>query len=82
MNRDLLPNGDTAIGAADPDLPPPPARPVPGECCEGGCDLCVWVYYERAHERWNQQCEEIKARKTALNLSDTSASSDGLRELS
>ena len=80
MNRDLLPNGDTAIGAADPDLPPPPARPVPGECCEGGCDVCVWVYYERAYERWNQQCEEMKARKTAATLSNAPAASDGLQE--
>ncbi|MGH9960450.1 MAG: oxidoreductase-like domain-containing protein [Pyrinomonadaceae bacterium] len=79
MNPDSLPNGDTAIPAADPDLPPPPTRPVPGECCEGGCDLCVWVYYERACERWNQQCEKIKARKTAT-LANDSAASDGLQE--
>ncbi|MGH8589903.1 MAG: oxidoreductase-like domain-containing protein [Gammaproteobacteria bacterium] len=79
MNRDSSPNSDTALGAADPDFPPPPARPAPGECCEGGCDLCVWVYYERAHERWIQQCEDIKARKAAVNPSDASASNDGLQ---
>ncbi|MGH8563055.1 MAG: oxidoreductase-like domain-containing protein [Gammaproteobacteria bacterium] len=76
MNRDLSPNSDTALGAANPDLPPPPARPGPGECCEGGCDLCVWVYYERAYERWSQQCEDIKARKAAVNPSDALASRD------
>ena len=80
MNRDLSPNSDAALGAAEPDLPPPPARPGPGDCCEGGCDLCVWVYYERAQERWSQQCEDIKARKAAGNPSDALASNDGLQE--
>ena len=32
--------------------PPPPARPVAGECCDRFCDPCVWDYYTRALERW------------------------------
>ncbi|MEM7408676.1 MAG: oxidoreductase-like domain-containing protein [Myxococcota bacterium] len=30
----------------------PPRRPVPGECCDRGCDPCVWDYYERALAQW------------------------------
>ncbi len=37
-------------------IPAPPLRPVPGECCERGCDPCVWDYYERALSRW---CERV-----------------------
>jgi len=36
-------------------IPLPPAPPVPGECCERGCDPCVWDYYERALERWRER---------------------------
>ena len=38
--------------ARERGLPPPPRRPVAGECCERGCDPCVWDYYERALARW------------------------------
>ncbi|XVE87378.1 hypothetical protein DITRI_Ditri18aG0112500 [Diplodiscus trichospermus] len=29
------------------ELPPPPEKPEPGDCCGSGCVRCVWdVYYE------------------------------------
>ncbi|KAF7828902.1 UPF0651 protein [Senna tora] len=32
-------------------LPPPPEKPLPGDCCGSGCVRCVWdVYYEELEE--------------------------------
>lgn len=32
-------------------VPPPPERPLPGDCCGSGCVRCVWdVYYEELEE--------------------------------
>ncbi|KAH7519964.1 hypothetical protein FEM48_Zijuj08G0093300 [Ziziphus jujuba var. spinosa] len=31
--------------------PPPPEKPLPGDCCGSGCVRCVWdVYYEELEE--------------------------------
>jgi hypothetical protein len=38
--------------AAEARVPAPPDRPVAGECCDRGCDPCVWDYYVRGLERW------------------------------
>ena len=38
--------------ALEAGVPPPPVRPVDGECCERNCDPCVWYFYERALGRW------------------------------
>ena len=35
----------------DPDRPPP-RMPQPGECCERGCDPCVWDWYREALKSW------------------------------
>ena len=37
------------------DVPPPPARPVRGECCDRDCDPCVWDYWLRALRRWAER---------------------------
>jgi hypothetical protein len=50
---------EPAIAEADLELPPKPEQPLPGECCERGCENCVWIYYERALKRWKQKCKEI-----------------------
>ncbi len=50
------------LGQAPLELPPRPMEPVPGECCGRGCENCVWVYYERALERWEERCAEIRSR--------------------
>ncbi|MBB87925.1 oxidoreductase-like domain-containing protein [Abyssibacter sp.] len=46
---------------ADPK-PNPPEKPLPFDCCETGCDPCVWDMYadqQRAYERaltaWRQR---------------------------
>lgn len=33
----------------------PPDRPVEGECCERGCEPCIWDYYERGLVRWRER---------------------------
>uniref|UniRef100_A0A0A0KKK8 Uncharacterized protein n=2 Tax=Cucumis sativus TaxID=3659 RepID=A0A0A0KKK8_CUCSA len=39
-------------------LPPPPEKPLPGDCCGSGCVRCVWdVYYEEL-EDYNKLCEK------------------------
>ena len=46
-----------AMGAApktSPDrVPPPlpPKSPVEGECCERGCEMCMWDHYREAQRR-------------------------------
>ncbi|CDH47640.1 oxidoreductase-like domain-containing protein [Candidatus Contendibacter odensensis] len=32
--------------------PVPPKPPVQGECCERGCENCVWVFYYEALRRY------------------------------
>ncbi|KAK9113034.1 hypothetical protein Scep_020553 [Stephania cephalantha] len=35
--------------------PPPPEKPLPGDCCGSGCVRCVWdVYYEELEEYNNR----------------------------
>ncbi|KAJ8567578.1 hypothetical protein K7X08_019786 [Anisodus acutangulus] len=35
-------------------IPPPPEKPLPGDCCGSGCVRCVWdIYYEELEE-YNQ----------------------------
>ncbi|MDG4594157.1 MAG: oxidoreductase-like domain-containing protein [Candidatus Contendobacter sp.] len=44
-----------------PVLPPPPKPPQPpveGECCERGCERCVWVYYHEAMRRYEAAVAE------------------------
>lgn len=33
------------------EIPPPPEKPDPGDCCGSGCVRCVWdVYYDELEE--------------------------------
>jgi len=47
-------------GARPPPIPPKP--PVAGECCERGCELCVWVYYQEAVRRYEMTAAEWQRR--------------------
>ncbi len=38
--------------ALERGLKHPPRRPDPRECCDTGCGLCIWDYYEIRLKRW------------------------------
>jgi len=42
-----------------PDLPLPPKKPQMGECCQRGCEKCVFDYYEEAFRRWQDRIARI-----------------------
>jgi len=48
----------------EPELPPKPREPDISECCQRNCVNCVFVYYERALERWKKKVEEFEAGST------------------
>lgn len=45
-----------------PPPPIPPKPPVAGECCERGCELCMWVYYHQALRRYEVADAEWRQR--------------------
>lgn len=40
-----------------PELPPPPEKPLPGDCCGSGCVRCVWDIYYDELEDYNKLCK-------------------------
>jgi len=44
-------------------LPTKPDKPNPSECCDSGCENCVFVYYEKAVKRWQAEVEKIKKQQ-------------------
>ncbi|WP_425477710.1 oxidoreductase-like domain-containing protein [Arenimonas caeni] len=47
--------------AHDP-RPMPPEKPLPGDCCDGGCDPCVLDTYAEAMEHYREQLAQWLAR--------------------
>lgn len=43
------------------ELPPKPREPDLSECCQRNCENCVFVYYEKALERWKKKVADIEA---------------------
>lgn len=43
-------------------LPPKPVEPDMSECCQRGCENCVFIYYEKALRRWEEKVKKIKMR--------------------
>ncbi len=43
--------------AVDDPRPLPPREPELGECCEGGCEPCVFDRYGEALERYREALE-------------------------
>lgn len=42
-----------------------PIPPADGECCESGCEPCVWdSYYEELHA-WNAKQKKLKEAEAA-----------------
>lgn len=45
----IQPKSDS--NAEKKDIPPPPEKPEPGDCCGSGCVRCVWdIYYDELEE--------------------------------
>lgn len=44
----------------EPELPPRPEPPGPNECCESGCDPCVYDLYHDELARWRERCAQIR----------------------
>lgn len=49
----------------DDPMPQPPERPGDDECCESGCDNCVWVAYSEARNRYRAELAAWQARQQA-----------------
>lgn len=47
----------------DPDpRPVPPEAPLPSDCCESGCDPCVYDLYSEALQYYREQLALWQAR--------------------
>ncbi len=50
----------------DPDPAPiPPEKPLPMDCCGGGCVVCVWDAYDEALRHYDARLVAWKARHGA-----------------
>ena len=38
-------------------IPDPPEEPLPGECCEQGCERCIFTVYYEALAAWRRDIE-------------------------
>ena len=47
---------------SEPELPPRPVPPEPGECCGGGCARCVFDVYDEQRQIWERQVAEIREK--------------------
>lgn len=48
--------------AADDPRPEPPEKPLPSDCCEGGCDPCVYDTYQEALEHYARELARWRER--------------------
>jgi hypothetical protein len=50
---------------ASQEDPPPvaPLRPDSSECCQGGCDRCVFVLFDEALERYELELRAWQERR-------------------
>jgi hypothetical protein len=39
-------------------IPEPPEEPLPENCCERGCDHCVFTVYYEAIDAWRRDIEQ------------------------
>ncbi len=54
---------DMPLPHPDPDpRPVPPERPLPGECCDSGCPVCVFDLYADALAEYREELAAWKQR--------------------
>lgn len=57
--------------------PPPPEKPLPGDCCGGGCAVCVWEAYDDALRHYQAALAAWQARADASRPPCGSATGKG-----
>ena len=50
------------------DPPPKPVEPELSECCQRNCEMCVFVYYQKALDRWSKKVAECEAASGRVNI--------------
>jgi hypothetical protein len=58
----MHPEFDTLPPADDDPRPQPPDKPLPQECCESGCPICVYDLYAEALDEDRRALAEWKKR--------------------
>jgi hypothetical protein len=62
------------VSAPDHDpMPTPPQRPEPDECCNGGCERCIFDVYADAMDRYEAELAAWKARHPGLSTGERGA---------
>ena len=51
------------MSASEDPKPQPPQAPEPWECCQSGCDPCVYDLYWKALERYEAELSAWQARR-------------------
>ncbi len=50
-------------------IPEPPEEPLPENCCERGCDRCVFTVYYEAVDDWRRDVEaQLKYLRTLSGI--------------
>ena len=49
----------------DDPRPVPPERPGDNECCQSGCDPCIFDFYADEMDRYRQELKAWEARQAA-----------------
>lgn len=43
-------------------LPPRPEEPGPEDCCQSGCEFCVWTTYLEELKEWEEKKERLERK--------------------
>ncbi|GFR48648.1 hypothetical protein Agub_g10602, partial [Astrephomene gubernaculifera] len=52
-------------------LPRKPTEPGPEDCCQSGCNICVWDQYADALEKWKERVSKLEAKESGKSLGKT-----------
>jgi hypothetical protein len=61
----------TACDRGEDPKPEPPRAPEQWECCQSGCDPCVYDTYWEAVERYERALSEWESRKNSRGAADS-----------
>jgi len=57
--------------------PEPPEKPLPSECCEGGCDPCVFDLWAEAQAHYEDELARWEARRRGRPLTASGDADEG-----